>query len=66
MLAHPPCCFAHLFKGGSPRAVAPAAQAKPPFLFGNFFFAALVTKKKWINGKRLLKESALFLDIKTL
>ena len=35
-----------------------------PFLFVNFFFAAFVTKKKWINGKQLLKLRALFIDIK--
>ena len=35
------------------------------FLFANFFFVPLVSKKKWIKDKQLLGFVALFLDTKT-
>jgi hypothetical protein len=35
-----------------------------PFLFGNFFFAALVPKKKWIKDKQSLSFVALSIDTK--
>ena len=45
-------CFVHLFKGGAPRIVAPAAQANRRFLFAKLFLLGLFPqKKKRYKGK---------------
>jgi hypothetical protein len=42
-------CFAPLFQKRSP-----AAQAKTAFLFVNFFFVPLASKKKWLKNVAVL------------
>jgi hypothetical protein len=44
-------CFAPLFQKRSP---ARRERKKRPFLFGNFFFGATFSKKKWIKDEQSL------------
>ena len=58
----PTYCFAPLFQKRKPSGLS----EKTPFLFGNFFIAALVPKKKWIKSLGIDSFVALFINSEIL